>query len=263
MNGASRDELRRARRDADRLHREVHPAWRRALTRAVAGGHRPDEVAAVLGVATRRQVLRLGGTAVAGALVLAGCSDDDADDAGPADARSPATTDPLAPSGAELDVVLANTALSLEVLAVDTYRKALENGLVETAEVRDAILLFQEHHGAHRDALVGIVEAAGGSPFTTANPVVRAAFVDAELAAAKGQPDLLRLTHDLERTLAQGYVHATGRLSTAALRSTAAAVAAVEARHATVLAALGELADERPARYARNNPLPVDALVTE
>lgn len=261
MTGLSRGELRRRLRDADRLHREVHPVWRRTLARAVDGGHRPDEVAAALGVPTRRQVLRIGGTAVAGSLLLAACSDDG--EAVPPERDGPASADPSASSGADLDVVLANTALSLEVLAVDTYRKAQEGGLVETAEVRDVVALFQDHHGAHRDALVGVIDAAGGSPFLTANPVVRAAFVDAELASAAGQPDLLRLIHALERTLAQTYVHATGRLSTAALRSTAASVAAVEARHAAVLDALGELAEERPPRYPSTNPLPVDALVTD
>jgi hypothetical protein len=157
--------------------------------------------------------------------------------------------------------VLANTAVSLEVLAIDAYRIAGELGLVTSAPVSEAFAMFQAHHAAHRDVLVGLVEAAGGVPFTTPNPVVRVEVVEPALQGAATEGDLVRLAHDIERSAAQAYVWSTGTLSTAELRGTAMSIGAVESRHAAILAALGELAVESPARYPAGNPLPLDAIV--
>jgi len=259
----SRRDVDRGLRAAERAQAAALPTWVRQLEEAVLRDRRPpDQVAALLGVPTRRQVLRVGGAAIAGALVLGACSGDDGPEASPR--RTTSTTEPEAAAtpGPELDLVLANTATSLEALAVDAYGRALSSGLVERASVRDALTMFQAHHAAHRDALAAVVEAAGEEPFTIPNPVVRAAFVDPGLASAAAEGDLIRLAHDIEQAAAQTYVHATGVLSTAALRGTTSSIAAVEARHAAVLYALGELADERPARYPSTNPLPADALVT-
>jgi len=265
-----RSELDRRLRAAERAQQEVLPAWRRQLEAALGGDERRPaaEVAALLGVPTRRQVLRLGGLAIAGGAVLAACSSSDGDgDDGAArpTGRSSSTTAPDATDrpGPELDLVLANTAISLEALAVGAYGTALASGLVERPPVRDALTMFQAHHAAHRDALVAVVEAAGEEPFTTPNPVVRAAFVDPRLASAAAEADLVRLAYDIEQAAAQTYVHATGSLSTVELRATSASIAAVEARHAAILDALGGLAGERPARYPTTNPLPADALVTD
>lgn len=256
------DELRRRLREADRSHAEATASWADRLRRAVGSGRSGDEVAALLGVPTRRQVLRLGGTAIAGAVLLGACSDDDEPAAG--DRRgAPTTTGPEQVPGPDLDLVLVNTAISVEAVAVSAYGTTLASGLVERDSVRAALTMFQAHHAAHRDALVAIVQEAGGEPFTTPNPVVRAAFVDPGLASAAGEGDLVRLAHQIEQAAAQTYVHATGSVSTATLRATTASIAGVEARHAAVLHVLGELSVARPARYLTENPLPADALVTD
>lgn len=262
MTRPSRAQLVRRFGGADCAQQAALPGWRELLRRTLGTGLGPEEAAAELRVPTRRQVLRIGGTAFAGSFVLVACAGgDDGDDESP----RPSTTtppDPAAVVGPELDLVLANTALSLEVLAVEAYQVALDRGLVETAEVRDAITLFQSHHAAHRDALVAVVQAAGEEPFTVANPVVRAGFVDPALSAASGEADLLRLAYDIEHAAAQTYVHSTGRLSTAELRARSASIAGVEARHAAILDDMGELANERPSLYPATNPWPVDAMVT-
>ncbi|HEX4901991.1 MAG TPA: ferritin-like domain-containing protein [Acidimicrobiales bacterium] len=237
------------------------PRWLEALHGAV-GGEGTGDLARLIGVPTRRQVLRIGGLGIAGAALLAACSDEG--DPEPPERRpgTTSTTLPDGPSaGPDADIVLLNTALSLEVLAIDAYRRAGETGLVGSAAVTDAFAMFQAHHAAHRDALIGVVEAAGVEPFAIPNPVVRVAFVDPELQAAVAEGDLVRLAHDIERAAAQTYVWATGTLSTADLRGRAMSIGAVEARHAAVLDAIGELAEESPARLPRTNPLPADALV--
>lgn len=245
--------------EAERAQRAALPRWQDHLHAARSDGG-TGGLAALLGVPTRRQVLRIGGFGIAGTAVLAACSgDDDAADDPPV--GSPTTTQPETRSGPESDVVLVNTAISLEVLAVDAYRIAGERGLVTSAAVSEAFAMFQAHHAAHRDVLVGLVEAAGGVPFTTPNPVVRVEIVDPGLQGAATEGDLVRLAHDIERASAQTYVWATGTLSTAELRGTAMSIGAVESRHAAVLDALGELAVESPARYPEANPLPLDSLV--
>lgn len=262
MTRLGRAELDRRLRATDRAQRDALPPWRALIQRTIGAGRGTDHVAAALGVPTRRQVLRIGGTVIAGSVVLAACTgSDDGDDlpSGP----TPAPRDRKEVRGPELDLVLANTALSLEVLAVDAYQVALDVGLVETAEVQQVVTLFQSHHAAHRDALIAVVQAVGAEPFTTANPVVKAGFVDPALASAAGEPDLLRLAYDIEQAAAQMYVYSTGRLSTVELRSRSASIAGVEARHAAILDAIGELANERPSLYPTTNPWPIDAMVTD
>ena len=56
-----------------------------------------------------------------------------------------------------MDLPLARTAASLEKLAVDTYDTAAGSGLVTTAAIGDAAMLFHDHHQAHLDALNGAI----------------------------------------------------------------------------------------------------------
>lgn len=255
--------IHRALTAVDAEHRAALPHWRALLGRVVRGDERltAEQRAQLLGVPSRRQVLRIGGTALAGAAVLAACGGDDEDAAPPEtpDDRDVATDD--VETGADRDVVLVNTALSLEVLAVDTYQVLLESPLVTSAELLDVATVFQSHHAQHREALVPLVEAAGGEPFLTANPVVKAAFVDPQIFNAAAEPDLVSLAWDLEQAAAQTYVHAATALSTAAQRSTVMAISGVEARHAAILDRLAELGKEQQAIYPADSPLPSDAVV--
>src|SRR5688500_6436398 len=79
-------ELRRRLVEADQVQREVLPRWRAQLTRLFGPGDRgrghrmPTAVRAeLLGVPGRRQFLRIGGTTIAGAAVLAACAPDHTD----------------------------------------------------------------------------------------------------------------------------------------------------------------------------------------
>lgn len=214
-------------------------------------------------IRSRRDVLHLGGLLAAGGVLASACSSDDPppveDTGGPAD-RTPS---PVEPAGADIDVGLLNTVLSIEVLAIDTYQVAADFSLVERAEVVDVAARFQQHHREHRDVLIAAVEAAGGEPFTTANPVVKAALVDPSLVSVTQERDFLTLARDLEQAAAQLYVHATTQLSTVELRSTAMSIGAVTSRQATILDLLGDLGNERLAAYPTDNPLPSDAIVSD
>ena len=207
----------------------------------------------------RRHVLRAGGAALAGTMVLSACGQEDPEAVpvtGPRD---------QAPSDTHIDIVMANTAISLELLAIQTYDVAERSGLLEDPAVTGAAALFRVHHEAHRDALAAIVEARGGTPVDAPNALAKSALVDPALAGARSGADVLQVIHDLERTAAQVYVYGVGELTTPELRSAVMTIGGIEARHAAVL---GTLATFEPAMVfptafaAATNPLPEGALIT-
>ncbi|MCO8126825.1 ferritin-like domain-containing protein [Acidimicrobiia bacterium EGI L10123] len=213
---------------------------------------------------SRRDLLRLGGmTVVVGALLASCSSDDDPPAPAPEDETEETRSDVAPTGGADLDVRLLNTALSLEVLVVATYQASFDLGFIQSGPATDAVTLFQQHHGEHQSTLVAAVEAAGAEPFLTPNPVVKAGLVDPTMLSVTAERDFLRLARDLEQASTQLYVHATTRLSTQALRSTAMSVSGVAARRASILGLLGDLSSERLAFVPTDNPLPTDAVVTD
>jgi hypothetical protein len=242
-----RDELRRQLRDIDRANREALPRWRDALARIFApagtnGGERLtlDQKAALLGVPSpsRRSIFKLGGATFLGAAVLSACGGDDdetdtADDNGSDTTAAPETTEGSADGG--MDLVLARTAASLEILAVDTYGTAIDSGLVTTQAVADAAMLFRDHHQAHADALNGVITDSGGDEVTEANQAVYDALVKPAIDAATDEAAIGTLAFDLESAAAQTYVFAAGELSTPDLRSTIMTIGGIEARHAAIL----------------------------
>lgn len=209
---------------------------------------------------TRRRLLRAGGTTLAFGALLTACSDGDE----PTPAAQP-TSEGREDDATEppTDAALLNTALSLEVLAFDTYQVAVDGGLVERREVLDALTLFQQHHAAHRDALVALVEASGAEPFSTANPVAKVTLVNPGLSEVAEERDLIGLVRDLEQICAQLAVHITSIVDTAELRSAVMGMGAVASRRATHLDLLGDLGSEQVARYPTENPLPADAVVPD
>src|SRR4051794_4691148 len=262
-NDLNTDEIRRQLRAVDRMNTTVMPSWRSALARLVGDDEiGTDEKATILGVPSpnRRQLFKIGGASILGAALLGACGSDAADapaatsgstaaapTTGPvnsapvssAPANSAPATTPAANS-AEMDLVLARTAASLEKLAVDTYGTAA--GLVTTPAVLAAATMFAGHHQMHLDALNGVLTGAGAKPVTEMNMAVYNALVKPAVDAAKTETDAVMLALTLEEAAAQTYVYAGGALSTPGLRSTIMTIGGVEARHAAVLrmAALGQ-----------------------
>jgi hypothetical protein len=276
-----RDELRRQLRDIDRANREALPRWRDALSRIFApassrGGERLtlDQKAALLGVPSpsRRSMFKLGGATFLGAAVLSACGSDDDDEANTG-GTSGATDAPQTTAGSDdgrMDLVLARTAASLEILAVDTYNTAAESGLVTTQAIADAATLFRDHHQAHADALNSVITDSGGEEVTEANQAVYDALVKPAIDAATDEAAIGTLAFDLESAAAQTYVFAAGELSTPDLRSTIMTIGGIEARHAAVLkmVALGGDAptvfpDERAFWPAENPLADIDGALLE
>lgn len=258
------DEFRRQLREVEAQNTAVMPKWRELLERVFSGDVNMStaEKAQMLGVPGRRQFFKVGGATIAGAALLAACGDDDDDTA----TDVPTSEDEGGEGdGGNMDIVLANTAISLEVLAIETYQAGIDSGLVETAAVAEAATLFQSHHVAHRDALIATVEGAGATPFTDTNAVVKSALVDPALAAAATEADVIKLAFDLETAAAQTYVFAATALSTPQLRSTIMTIGGVESRHATILGQVAKYETSMvfpSAFYKSENPLPEGAVIT-
>lgn len=261
-NDFSRDEFNRQMRDVEAMNKAAMPKWRETLDRVFNGGvdMTTAEKAHLLGVPGRRQFFKIGGATIAGAALLAACGDDDDT------ANAPTSGEGEGDGGGDggnMDIVLANTAISLEILAVETYQVAIDSGLVTTAAVGDAAGLFQQHHQEHADALKGVV---GDGAYDQANAAVKTALVDPAVEAAKEEGDIIKLAFDLETAAAQTYVFAAGALSTPELRSTIMTIGGVESRHATIL---GQVAKYETsvvfpgAFYKSDNPLPEGAVITE
>src|SRR4051794_15243379 len=258
-NDLNNDELRRQLRAVDRMNTNVVPRWRDALTRLIGDDQiGTDEKATILGVPSpnRRDLFKIGGASILGAALLAACGSDAADgprstaggssvfpttapvSSAPVAAAAPTTT--TGDKSADMDLVLARTAASLEKLAVDTYGTAA--GLVTTPAILAAATMFAGHHQMHLDALNGVLTGAGATPVTEMNMAVYNALVKPAIDAAKTETDAVMLALSLEEAAAQTYVYAGGVLPPPGLRSPIMTIGGVEARHAAVLrmAALGQ-----------------------
>ncbi len=235
----SADEVRRALRDSQAEHEAALPGWRRTLDRLFdpASGASGDDKAAFLGVPNRRAFM-MGGAALAGSAVLAACGKKKKTSQTPLTGEVPAvpsTTTTTAPGSAANDKVLLQTAQSIEVLAVQTYKKALDSGLITDQAVKDVATLFQSQHQDHADALDDAVKAAGGKPVTSPNQYLLDSTLQKEIDALTDQQSVLVLARELENIAAQTYTQAGGVLTTPQLRQTAMTIGDTEARHITVL----------------------------
>lgn len=263
-NDFSRDEFNRQMRDVEAMNQAVMPKWRQTLDKVFNGGvdMTSAEKAHLLGVPGRRQFFKIGGATIAGAALLAACGDDDDSAQAPITGEGGDGSGEGEGDGGNMDIVLANTAISLEILAVDAYQVAIDSGLVTTQAVADAAGLFQSHHQEHADALAGVV---GDGAVTEANAAVKTAIVDPAVEGASSEADIIKLAFDLETAAAQTYVFAAGALSTPELRSTIMTIGGVESRHATILGqvAMYETSTVFPnAFYPSENPLPEGAVIT-
>ena len=123
----SHDDFKRELKAVDQTQREVMPRWSDLLHRVFSGGEglSTPEKAQLLGVPGRRQFLRIGGVTIAGAALLAACGSDSDNSGGTTTTKAAGGTtlgSTAAPGdGADMDIVLANTAISLEVLAIAAY----------------------------------------------------------------------------------------------------------------------------------------------
>lgn len=187
---------------------------------------------------SRRKFL-IGGTMAAGlAAVTAACGGDKKASSG-SSATTAGDTATTAAAGGEGDLGVAAFAAGLEVLAVGTYKAALDAAVAgKLGDVPPAGAEFVKtamaHHEAHLAAWNKVLKGAGKPEVTAPNAQLKP-VVDAEFAKAKGFGDAAKLARTLEETAAATYLSAIPSLMSKDAIKLAASIQATDAKHVAIL----------------------------
>lgn len=211
----------------------------------------------------RRNLLRFGGFAALGSLVVAACGTDDTAGTATVPPRL-GEAPPLAtlPTPSVDDLVLLRTASSLEYTAIAAYDLVLTHlsGLFTgaNADLIPVVERLQNDHRRHADSVSELVLDLGGTPYNCPNARLQSLYLlpalelilGSEAAAAFGvtpsaEPkapsdtplaDVLHLAQGLENLAAATYQSVVPTLTVPAIRRAAMLIAGEEARHATLIA---------------------------
>ena len=142
------------------------------------------------------------------------------------------------------DVMALQTAASIEVLAIATYKKALTLPFIGGSSANGVVKAFaQKTMSQHEDHLKGFNAAVmklGGKEQTKPNPKY-APVVQKAVPTLTGPDKVVALAITLEDVAAQTYVADVGLVSTPELRQLFSGVAGVEAQHKAILLAVQAL----------------------
>lgn len=211
----------------------------------------------------RRSMLRFGGVAALGSLLVTACGTDDTAGTSTVPPRL-GDAPPLAtlPSPVVNDEVILRTASSLEYTAIAAYDlvltqlSALFTGA--NAELIPVVERLKGDHQRHADSVSELLTSMGGQPYTCANARLQSLYVlpalelilgseaalafgvtpSAEPKAPSDTPleDVLNLAQGLENLAAATYQSVVPSLTLPAMRRAAMTIAGEEARHATLIA---------------------------
>ena len=178
---------------------------------------------------SRKKFLRqAGGTGVAASLAVfvAACGSDASSSS--EKSSTPASTPTPNTSGTEQfgkgDLGIANYALTLEYLEAQFYSDAAESGMLK-GKILDLAKGFGDEEQEHVDALIAMIEKAGGKP--AAKPMAKFPL-DSEMA-------ILELAATVENLGANAYLGQAGNIQDKEILAAALSIHSVEARHAAVL----------------------------
>ena len=195
----------------------------------------PAEMESFSTAAFSRRRFLVGSGVVAGlAVATAACGSDEEPSVG---GQTPTTQGRQ--QGASGDAAVASLAAGLEVLAVGTYKAALDAatagklGPVPPAGA-EFVKTAMSQHQQHLEAWNKVLKTAGQPEVTQPNAKLKPT-VDAELAKAKTFADAAKLALTLEETAAATYLSAIPQLEDKAAIKQAASIQAVDAKHAAIL----------------------------
>ncbi|HUR17388.1 MAG TPA: ferritin-like domain-containing protein [Acidimicrobiales bacterium] len=194
---------------------------------------------------SRRRFL-IGSTVAAGlAIVTAACGSDDDDDK--AITGDTTDTSDAGESGKKLsgDAAIAEFAAGLEVLAVNTYKSALDAATAgNLGDVPPAVATFVQtamgHHQEHLDALNEVVTGAGGTKVTDPDAQLEPTVKDM-LSKVTDVPSAAKLALTLEEIAAQTYLSVIPVLKSKEAIKLAGSIQVIDQQHqAILLYALGK-----------------------
>lgn len=142
------------------------------------------------------------------------------------------------------DVQILQTAASIEVLAVGTYKTALTLPFIGGASANPVVKAFatttMQQHAQHLVAFNSAVTTLGGKAQNSADPVL-AAVVQKAVPTLTGPLPVVALALELEEGAAETYVADVAALTDANAKKVTASIMGVEAQHAAVLLAVQAL----------------------
>ena len=142
----------------------------------------------------------------------------------------------------DIDVMILQTAVSLELLAVATYDAALTLPFI--ADGNPVIKAFAEttrkQHAEHRAAFSAQTKALGGTDQTKTNPKYTP-VVEAAKPTLKAPADVVKLAATLEEVATDTYLADLNMFTDVKSRMLMASVMGVECQHLSTLRAVGAL----------------------
>ena len=142
------------------------------------------------------------------------------------------------------DVRMLQTAASIEVLAVATYKTALTLPFIGGSSANPVVKAFamttMQQHQEHLAAFNAGVTRLGGTAQTAPDPAL-AKVVQAAVPGLTGPAPVVALALELEQGAAETYVADVAALSDAEAKKLTASVMGVEAQHVSVLLAVQAL----------------------
>lgn len=149
-----------------------------------------------------------------------------------------------APASADqaLDVQILQTASSLEILAVATYKAALGLPFIAggNATVKTFAMTTMDQHDQHRQAFQAQTTALGGKVQDQPNPKY-APVVESTKPNLKGPADVVKLAATLEQVATETYLSDLAMFSDTKSKEVMASVMGVESQHLATLRAVGAL----------------------
>lgn len=198
----------------------------------------------------RRDVLRVGGFAVAAAAVISACGEHERGEVGRVGAVP--TTLKL-PDAKVTNVALLRTASSLQHSVVNVYSQVIGNSDLLDPKFDDMAKRFMDDHSSHAQTFEKLTTDAGGTAWTCGNPKFDDVVVNPVLtritkgaeataiALAIGpsddpRRDVLSFAHGLEALCGATYQSFVALFSDPSLRAAGMTAGASAARHAALLA---------------------------
>ena len=191
-------------------------------------------IAAACGSSTKNTAASTGSVATA----TTGAATPTTAGATPTTAGAGATTTPDT-MGGSVDVKVANLAAGLEVLAVGTYKAALDAatagklGAVPPA-VAEFVTTAMKQHQMQLDAWNKVITGAGGTAVTAPNATLKPT-VDGEFAKVTDITGAAKLALQLEEIAAATYNHAQSVLTDKDAIKLAGSIQIIDAQHAAIL----------------------------
>ncbi len=142
------------------------------------------------------------------------------------------------------DIQVLQTASSIEVLAVATYKTALTLPFIGGASANAVVKAFatttMQQHSQHLQAFNAATTSLGGKAQTNPDPAL-AKVVQAAVPGLTSPAPVVALALELEQGAAETYVADVAALSDANAKKVTASIMGVEAQHAAILLAVQAL----------------------